>query len=73
MPGISGTDVLERLAADTATREIPVVVLTATELDDVDRREAWSASGRGASRRTRSPRRSRQRTLTETLARLGLA
>ena len=37
MPDLDGTEVLERLAADPATRPIPVVLLTATYLDEVQR------------------------------------
>jgi two-component system, sensor histidine kinase and response regulator len=39
MPGLSGFDVLQRLAADSRTREIPVIILTATAetLADMDR------------------------------------
>ena len=38
MPGVSGFEVLERLRAETATREVPVVVVTSKVLDDVERR-----------------------------------
>jgi signal transduction histidine kinase len=39
MPGLSGFEVLERLEADPRTREIPVIILTATDdsLDAMDR------------------------------------
>jgi len=38
MPDIDGTEVLRRLRADPGTRDIPVVVVTATPLDDAIRR-----------------------------------
>jgi CheY-like chemotaxis protein len=34
MPGMSGDEVLERLAADPSTAHIPVVVVTSREIDD---------------------------------------
>jgi len=34
MPGMSGDEVLERLAADPATAHIPVVIVTSREVDD---------------------------------------
>ncbi len=37
MPDLRGAEVLARLAADTSTREIPVVLLTSTHLDEFDR------------------------------------
>jgi CheY-like chemotaxis protein len=37
MPDLDGTEVLERLAAHESTRDIPVVVLTATQLDEPKR------------------------------------
>jgi signal transduction histidine kinase/CheY-like chemotaxis protein len=38
MPDVGGVDVLRALRADPATRDIPVVVVTATALDDAERR-----------------------------------
>jgi len=38
MPDLSGFDVLERLRAETATRDVPVVVVTSKVLDDAERR-----------------------------------
>jgi CheY-like chemotaxis protein len=38
MPGVDGFEVLETLKADRDTRHIPVVVVTAKELDAADRR-----------------------------------
>ena len=72
MPGMSGTDVLAELAADAATREIPVVVLTSAELDDSERRTIEAARPPSFPR-TRSRRAGRTTDLTQTLARLGLA
>jgi CheY-like chemotaxis protein len=37
MPDIEGTEVLRRLRADPGTRDIPVVIVTATSLDDAGR------------------------------------
>ena len=72
MPGLQGTEVLERLAADTATREIPVVVLTATQLDDSDRRALERMVAAIVSKDTLAPGHEGSG-LTHTLARLGLA
>jgi signal transduction histidine kinase/CheY-like chemotaxis protein len=71
MPGLPGTDVLARLAADAATREIPVVVLTATELDDLERRSLEARAAAVVSKDTLA-RAEHESGLTETLARLGL-
>jgi CheY-like chemotaxis protein len=38
MPDLSGFEVLERLRAETATRDVPVVVVTSKTLDDAERR-----------------------------------
>jgi len=38
MPDLSGFEVLERLRAETATRDVPVVVVTSKVLDDAERR-----------------------------------
>src|SRR4030095_2922501 len=38
MPGMPGSDVLAGLGGDSGTREIPVVVLTGAELDELERR-----------------------------------
>ncbi len=72
MPGISGTDVLARLAADSATCEIPVVVLTSTELGDVEQRSLEARAAAVLSKNTLASV-EHDRGLTETLARLGLA
>jgi signal transduction histidine kinase/CheY-like chemotaxis protein len=37
LPDISGFDVIEALAADARTRHVPVLVLTGTDLSDLDR------------------------------------
>ena len=37
MPGLSGFEVVARLKSDPATREIPIVVLTARQLSEADR------------------------------------
>jgi len=42
MPDLSGFEVLERLRAETATREVPVVVVTSKVLDDTERRRLAS-------------------------------
>ncbi len=39
MPGISGFDVVEALRADKATRSIPIMVITAKDLTDEDKRQ----------------------------------
>jgi CheY-like chemotaxis protein len=71
MPGMPGSDVLTQLAADAATREIPVVVLTATELDDLERRGLEARAAAVVSKATLA-RAEHESGLTETLARLGL-
>jgi CheY-like chemotaxis protein len=71
MPGMPGSDVLMRLAADAATREIPVVVLTATELDDLERRGLEARAAAVVSKATLASA-EHDSGLTETLARLGL-
>ena len=71
MPGMPGSDVLTRLAADAATREIPVVVLTATELDDLERRGLEAHAAAVVSKATLTGA-GHESGLTETLARLGL-
>ena len=38
MPGRSGFDVVDMLAAEPATRDIPVVILTSKRMDEVERR-----------------------------------
>ncbi|GIJ56672.1 ATP-binding response regulator [Virgisporangium aurantiacum] len=45
MPGMGGLELLGVLAADTAARPIPVLVLTAAELDDVARAATAHAAG----------------------------
>jgi CheY-like chemotaxis protein len=45
MPGSDGHDVLRRLKADPATREIPVVIVTARPLDDALRSRLEDAAG----------------------------
>jgi signal transduction histidine kinase/CheY-like chemotaxis protein len=72
MPGLPGEDVLARLAADATTREIPVVVLTATELGDLERRSLEARAAAVVSKNTLG-RTEDESGLTETLARLGLA
>jgi signal transduction histidine kinase/CheY-like chemotaxis protein len=72
MPGMAGSDVLTRLAADAATREIPVVVLTATELDDLERRSLEARAAAVVSKATLARTEHHESGLTETLARLGL-
>ena len=37
MPGLSGFEVVERLKADAATRDIPIIILTAKDLTAADR------------------------------------
>ena len=73
MPGLPGEDnaSLAQLAADAATREIPVVVLTATELDDLERRSLEARAVAVVSKNTLG-RTEDESGLTETLARLGL-
>ena len=44
MPDIDGTEVLRRLREDPGTRDIPVVVVTATPLDDAGRRRLGELS-----------------------------
>lgn len=46
MPGVDGWDVARRLAADPATREIPIVFLTA-KAESADRRHAQHLGGVG--------------------------
>ena len=72
MPGMPGSDVLAELAADAATREIPVVVLTGAELDDLERRALEARAAAVVSKDTLG-RAEHESGLTETLARLGLA
>ena len=72
MPGMPGSDVLAELAADAATREIPVVVLTAAALDDLERRALEARAAAVVSKDTLA-RAEHESGLTETLARLGLA
>jgi CheY-like chemotaxis protein len=72
MPGIRGSDVLERLAEDGATRSIPVVVLTATPLDDLERRQLEDRAAAVVSKDVLA-RGGTDSGLTETLASLGLA
>jgi CheY-like chemotaxis protein len=38
MPDVSGFDVVEALRADAATREMPIMVLTAATLTEADKR-----------------------------------
>ena len=38
MPEVTGFDVVEALRADEATREVPIMVLTATNLTEADKR-----------------------------------
>ena len=38
MPGLSGFEVVTRLKADPATREMPIVILTARQLNEADRK-----------------------------------
>jgi CheY-like chemotaxis protein len=72
MPGVGGSDVLERLAEDTVTREIPVVVLTAAPLDEVGRMRMTDRAVAVVSKAALAPG-GQDSTLTETLERLGLA
>jgi CheY-like chemotaxis protein len=72
MPGLHGPEVLDRLAADTVTREIPVIVLTATQLNDPDLRRLESMAAAIVSKDTLAPDHEGDG-LTHTLARLGLA
>ena len=44
MPDMTGLQVLERLKADDATREIPVIINTAEVLDEEDRRRIGAGS-----------------------------
>jgi CheY-like chemotaxis protein len=39
MPGVNGFDVVEALRADAATREMPIMVLTAANLTEEDKRQ----------------------------------
>ena len=72
MPDLKGTEVLERLASDESTREIPVVLLTATHLDELDRA---ALVGRTAAIVSKDALASSDQdsALTHALARLGLA
>ena len=72
MPGMPGSDVLAGLAADSATREIPVVVLTGAELDELGRRALEARAAAVVSKETLGSA-EHESGLTETLARLGLA
>ena len=38
MPEVTGFDVVEALRADEATRDVPIMVVTATNLTEADRR-----------------------------------
>jgi CheY-like chemotaxis protein len=38
MPEVSGFDVVEALRADESTRDVPIMVLTATNLTEADKR-----------------------------------
>jgi signal transduction histidine kinase/CheY-like chemotaxis protein len=71
MPDLNGTDVLERLASDARTREIPVVVLTATELDEPHRKTLAKRSVAIVSKDALA-RGDRDNALTDALAQLGL-
>jgi CheY-like chemotaxis protein len=71
MPDLNGTDVLERLASDARTREIPVVVLTATELDEPHRRTLAERSAAIVSKDALA-RGDWHNALTDALAQLGL-
>jgi len=70
MPGMSGIDVLAKLAADAATREVPVVVLTSTQLDEFERRTIESHAAAVISKDELAA--GDHNGLTQTLARLGL-
>jgi CheY-like chemotaxis protein len=72
MPGMSGTDVLARLAADAATREVPVVVLTSAQLDELERKTIESHAAAVVSKDALAAD-DKDNGLTQTLARLGLA
>jgi CheY-like chemotaxis protein len=72
LPGMAGADVLTRLAADPATREIPVVVLTSTELDSSGRSSLQARAAAVIPKDTLA-RAEHESALTETLVRLGLA
>jgi signal transduction histidine kinase/CheY-like chemotaxis protein len=53
MPDLSGFEVLDRLKADPATRDVPVIVYTSQDLDEADRRRLGAATAilsKGASR-----------------------
>ena len=39
MPEVTGFDVVEALRADPSTREMPIMVLTAANLTDADKRQ----------------------------------
>ena len=72
MPDLRGTEVLERLAADESTREIPVVLLTATHLDELDRRALVDRTAAIVSKDALASS-DQDSALTHALARLGLA
>jgi CheY-like chemotaxis protein len=72
MPGLQGPEVLDRLAEDPATREIPVILLTASQVDDPDRRRLEGRVAAVVSKDTLAGDHE-DRGLTYALARLGLA
>ena len=72
MPDLRGTEVLERLASDESTREIPVVLLTATHLDERDRRALVDRTAAIVSKDALASS-DQDSALTHALARLGLA
>src|SRR5262249_47764201 len=72
MPDLSGMDVLERLASDVETHEIPVVLLTATRQEELDLPALAHRTAAVVSKAALA-RSDQDSALTQTLARLGLA
>ena len=64
MPGLDGFAVVERLRADPATADVPVVVLTAKDMTAGRPRAAWRADQPPGARRARTAGRSSSRSST---------
>jgi signal transduction histidine kinase/CheY-like chemotaxis protein len=72
MPDLKGSEVLDRLASDTTTRTVPVVLLTATHLDELDRKALGDRTAAIISKDALAGN-DQDSALTQALTRLGLA